>query len=63
MTPDVMVRIARYAVKELFVGPPKLQVNMQPPPEGRAQPTSDMSANCCACSSRPCACSERRLTA
>ncbi|HET8934422.1 MAG TPA: hypothetical protein VFN67_13320 [Polyangiales bacterium] len=63
LTPGVMARIARYAVKELFVGPPKLQVNMQPPPEGRPQPTSDMSANCCACSSRPCACRERRLTA
>jgi hypothetical protein len=63
LTPGVMARIARYAVQELFAGPPALQLNMQPPPEGRPQPIATISATCCACSERPCACNASRLTA
>jgi 2-polyprenyl-6-methoxyphenol hydroxylase-like FAD-dependent oxidoreductase len=62
-SPGVMARVARYALKELVVGQPKMQPEMQPAPTGRALPSSDVRATCCACSQQPCHCDVSRLTA
>jgi flavin-dependent dehydrogenase len=65
LTLNVMARVAFYALKELFFGPPKFQPQMQLPPPGRlATPLlATGTATCCACGERPCCCDTRAMTA
>jgi hypothetical protein len=57
LRPSVMARIARYSLKEMLVGPPKLEHQMQPEPVRRKPPLHAVrGAACCSCSELPCKC-------
>jgi flavin-dependent dehydrogenase len=64
-TPGVTARILAHALKELFVGPPKIQAQLQLLPPGRqAAPLLSADASACsACAEQPCSCSSRSLLA
>lgn len=64
LTPTIAARIARYAFKEVFFGPPEIRDEQWPPPPGHPETKRSIGAHpCCACTERPCQCEPRPMPA